>query len=225
MLSAGADSNATSRRALEELCGLYWRPLYYFIRRRGKTVHEAEDLLQGFFIHLLEKETLSRADRERGRFRSFLLGCLKQYLANEWAKNQTRKRGGGLASISLDVESTERIYALEVRDAWTPEKTFERRWVRTLLELTVSRLRQQYENRRPRVLFDRLEGRLTRDSNQPSYREIAEELGMTEGSVKVAAHEMRRRYGEILREEIAQTVTTVEEIDQEIRDLFAVFDG
>ena len=111
VLAAGADSDEGSRRALEELCGLYWQPLYYFIRRRGASVKDAEDQLQGVFIHVLEKETLSRADHERGRFRSFLLGCLKHYLANEWAKSRTKKRGGGLSSLSLDVESTERMYA------------------------------------------------------------------------------------------------------------------
>ena len=224
VVSAGIEVTTESGRALEELFGLYWQPLYYFIRRQGSSVEEAEDLLQGFFVHLLEKETLGRADRERGRFRSFLLGCLKRYVSDERGKAQAQKRGGDQRRLSVDVQSVERSFALEPADGMTPEKIFELRWVMTLLELAKDRLRLWYESRGKQLLFEKLKGHLTKEVKQPPYRQIADELEMTEGSVKAAAYEMRRRFGEFVRAEIGETVRTAEEIDQEIQDLFAVFD-
>ena len=210
---AAADGKSISRRALEELARAYWFPLYAFIRRQGHSAAESEDLTQEFFFQLLERQLLESVDPAKGRFRSFLLACAKHFLSHQRNKVRAQKRGGNQALISLD--SAESRYAVEPADALTPERLFERRWALAVLDQVLARLAAQYAQREESALFDALKETLI-TSATPSHARIAESLGMTPGAIKVAAHRLRRRYRDILREEIAQTVASPEEINDEI---------
>jgi RNA polymerase sigma-70 factor (ECF subfamily) len=218
--SAGQKPSMESRAALTTLCESYWYPLYAYMRRKGHQAAEAQDLTQAFFAQLLEKDKLQLADQERGRFRSFLLASLNNFVANQWRDANAKKRGGGTVTLSLDVESGEDRYQLEPSHELTAEKIFERRWAMTLLERTMERLREEHERSDKLDLFEHLKGHLGRGGTTP-YREVAERLGMSETAVKVAAHRMRKRCGAILREEISQTVEGPEAIDEELQQLFA----
>jgi RNA polymerase sigma-70 factor (ECF subfamily) len=220
VLAAGHASRADSRAALAKLCETYWYPLYCFIRRRGHDAHEAEDLTQGFFAALLERDSLRVADPNRGRFRSFLLASLNHFLANEWRRQAAQKRGGGQPLLSLDCASGEARYSQEPAHDLTPEKLYERRWALTLLEQALSKLRQEYAAGGKSALFERLGAFLAGDEGAP-YRSVAAELNMTEGAVKVAAHRLRRRCREHLRAEVAQTVADPQDVDEELRNLMA----
>jgi RNA polymerase sigma factor (sigma-70 family) len=219
VLGAGQDNPAGAAVALERLCGIYWYPVYAFIRRRGSGQHDAEDLTQGFFAHLLEKDTLKKLDRQKGKFRSFILAALTNFLNNEWDKRQTLKRGGKIQMVSLDETRAEEIYLHEPVDALTPEKLFERRWARAVVERVLARLKQEYATAKKSKLFEKLEPGLTREVKQEALEEWAVALDMTEGAVKASLHRLRRHYGELLRGEIAQTVSTPEDLDEEIRHL------
>ena len=209
---------SSARAAIEQLAGSYWFPLYAYLRRKGNFPAQAEDLVQGFFARLLEKDVLSAADPARGKFRSFLLASLDNYLHNEWDKEHAQKRGGRLIHIdSIDAESR---YAIEPVDDMTPERVFERRWALAMLDRVLSRLRDEYTQRGHQKTFLALEHVLV-GGRESSNAQIAEQLGMTEGTVKVAGHRLRRRYRELLREEIAQTVGDASLIDDEIRQLLA----
>lgn len=221
VLEAGQHDLARSVAALERLCRTYWYPIYAFIRRRGADSHEAEDLTQAFFEFLLEKETLNKVDRRKGKFRTFLLAALTNFLANEWDKRQTLKRGGQRQIISLDEAVAEGLYLREPVESLTPEKLFERRWALALLEQVFARLKQDYEAGGKGELFAKLEPALTGEVAAGAVAGWAAELGMSEGAVKVALHRLRRRFGEVLRSEIAHTVSSPEEIADEIRHLFA----
>jgi RNA polymerase sigma factor (sigma-70 family) len=207
--------------ALERLCRLYWYPLYAFIRRRGADPHEAEDLAQAFFAFLLEKESLRKVDRARGKFRTFLLAALTNFLSNEWDKRQTLKRGGQCQIVSLDETNAEGLYLRDSVESLEPEKLFERRWAMALVDQALMRLKQEHTGGGKGALFAKLEPALTSELPSRALADCAAELGMTEGAVKVALHRLRRRFGEVLRNEIAQTVSSPEEIDEEIRHLFA----
>ena len=220
VVAAGTGSAGESQQALASLCEDYWYPLYAYIRRRGHQMAEAQDLTQGFLLHLLEKGTLQAADQSRGRFRSFLLSSLNHYIANQWRQDQAQKRGGGCTIISLDLEEGERRYHLEPADTVTPEKIFERRWAITLLDKAVAALRDDYAKSDKLRVFDVLKVYLGGQDSSVPYRQIAVELQTTEGAVKVAVHRMRQRCRECLRREIAQTVATAEEIDEELKHLF-----
>jgi RNA polymerase sigma-70 factor (ECF subfamily) len=220
VLAAGQGDLAGATAALERLCHLYWYPIYAFVRRRGAGQHEAEDLTQAFFAFLLEKESLKKVDRTKGKFRTFLLAALTNFLANEWDKRQTLKRGGQRAIVSLD-ETAEGLYLREPVESLTPEKLFERRWASALIEQVLARLKQEYGAGGKADLFAKLEPALTGETAAGVYAEWAAALGMSEGAVKVALHRLRRRFGEVLRSEIAHTVSSPEEIDDEIRQLFA----
>ena len=220
VLAAGQARSPDSRRALETLCETYWYPLYAYVRRRGYSADDAQDLTQEFFARLLEKESLRVANRERGKFRSFLLGSLDHFLAKEWRRAGAQKRGGGHVLLSLDIEDAERRYCLEPSHDLTAEKAFERRWALNLLEETLSKLRDEYGRGDKLKLFEHLKPYLGGDKGTVPYRQIAAELGMTEGAVKVAVHRLRRRCRDLLRAEIAQTVAGPEEVDEELRDLF-----
>lgn len=222
--AAGRDSTVESRQALETLCEFYWQPLYFFVRRRGHSVEEAEDLIQGFFLRLLEKGVVEKADRERGRFRTFLLTSLKNYLADEWDKRQTKKRGSGQAVLSLDFESVQHLYRPGSFQSLSPDMVFTRRWVVTMVERTLVRLRDAYKGAGREHLFERLKDRMNGDSNGASYQDLARDLDMTEGAARMAVHRMRQRFRDLLREEIAQTVAAPEEVDEEMRALFSVFE-
>ncbi len=206
--------------ALEQLCAKYWYPVYAFIRRRGFDFHEAQDLTQAFFADLLQRRGFNHADHERGKFRSFLLAALMNFLNNEWDKKQTLKRGGQRQIISLD-DTAEDRYQHEPAEQTTPEKLFERRWALTLMEQVLSRLRQEYIASSKAKLFEKLEPCLTVEASPGLYTECASTLGLTEGAIRVALHRLRRRFGELLRQEIAQTVASPAELESEIRHLFA----
>ncbi|MBI3848904.1 MAG: sigma-70 family RNA polymerase sigma factor [Verrucomicrobia bacterium] len=221
VLAVGQTDLARATAALERLCRTYWYPIYAFIRRRGSDQHEAEDLTQAFFEFLLEKETLKKVDRRKGKFRTFLLAALTNFLTNEWDKRQTLKRGGQRQIISLDEAAAEGLYLREPVESLTPEKLFERRWALAVVEQVLSRLRQEYNTGGKAELIVQLEPALTGEVAPGAFAEWAAELGMSEGAVKVALHRLRRRFGEVLRSEIAHTVSSPEEIDHEIRQLFA----
>jgi RNA polymerase sigma-70 factor (ECF subfamily) len=221
-LVAAAKSPA-ARQALAELCDLYWYPVYAFVRRRGYPPDDAGDLTQGFFARLLETAGLAGADPAKGRFRSYLLGACRHYLANDRARRTAKKRGGGRAVLSLDLPAAERRYATEPVDGRTPEQLFDRRWAVTLLGAVLADLRAEYAAAGQAGLFDRLKDSLTGDGDP--YAAVAAGLGMAEGAVKVAAHRLRRRYRDRLRAAIAETVATPADVDAEIRDLFAALDS
>lgn len=222
VLAAADRSDSThARDALEKLCRNYWLPIYAFVRRQGHNPHDAQDLTQEFFTRLLERNYLAGVDREKGRFRSFLLASLKNFLANEWDKAKAQKRGGKYVLISIDAALAENSVALEPADALTAEKIFERRWALSLLEQVLRRLREEYKRDGKEHQFEQLKSTLTEASRSVSYAEIATRLGTSEGAVKVAVHRLRQRYRELLRAEIADTVADAGEIDDEIRNLFA----
>jgi RNA polymerase sigma factor (sigma-70 family) len=220
VVTAGRGSSLESRAALASLCEDYWYPLYAYVRRRGYQPAEAQDLTQGFLAQVIEQETIQAADQTRGRFRSFLLGSLNHYLAHQWRHDQTQKRGGLCHTLSLDLEDGERRYHLEPADPQTPEKIFERRWAMTLLDKAVESLRREYEQSGKLQIFDTLKIYLGGQDSSVPYREIAAQLGSTEGAVKVAVHRLRQRCRECLRREIAQTVASDQDIDEELRHLF-----
>jgi len=225
VLAAGRRDSPASRRALATLCETYWYPLYAYIRRWGRTADDAQDLTQAFFAALLEKHYLEAANRERGRFRSFLLTAFNRFLSKERDRAMAKKRGGSRKTISLDAEAGESRYAQEPSHEWTPERIYERRWALTLLEQVMARLREQYAEAGRTALFERLKVFLAGETGAPPYRQVAAELGMTEGAVKVAVHRLRRKYREILRLEVAQTVADPQEVDDELRHLFAALGG
>jgi len=214
-------NDASGAAALEHLCQNYWYPIYAFIRRRGSSPHQAEDLTQSFFAHLLEKESLAKVDRQKGKFRSFLLGTLKNFLANEWDKSLAAKRGGKRQFISLDAEAGEAVFLQESDLAAPEERLFDRRWALIVVEAVLARLGREYAAAKKEKLFSTLEKGLTEDMPASVYGEWATELGMTQEAVRVALHRLRRRFGKELREEIAQTVSDPSEVDEEIKNLFA----
>jgi RNA polymerase sigma-70 factor (ECF subfamily) len=217
VLAAGTPGSAD---ALAALSTTYWYPIYAFIRRSGCSAHDAEDLTQQFFARLLEKNFLAGADRAKGRFRSYLLGALKHFLANQRDRAAALKRGGGQMMAPLEGRSAEERYRHEPADELTPEKLFERRWALTVLEQALTRLRDEHAAAGKLDLFDRLKPALTGEL-PGGFAELAAELGMTEGAVKAAVHRLRKRYREAMRAEIAQTVAREEEVEDEIRALFA----
>ena len=222
VLHAGQDESVQARAALEQLCESYWYPLYSFVRRRGYSSHDAEDLTQAFFATILEKRAIQRADPEQGRFRTFLLAALKNFLANDWDRNNALKRGGGRTILSFQQESAESRFQLEPGHELTPERHFERQWALTLLEQTLATLRDEYQSVGKSFLFDELKGALVGETG--SYAEIAARVGQTEGAIKVAAHRLRRRYRELMRAQIAETVGPGE-VDDEVRHLMTVLSG
>jgi RNA polymerase sigma-70 factor (ECF subfamily) len=224
VLQARDPASPQATEALASLCRGYWYPLYVFIRRQVGSADRAEELTQEFFARLLEKDFLASADQSRGRFRSFLLACCKHFLANQHDADRAQKRGGGRALFSLDLQAGQR-YDLEPARDLSPEKLFERRWALTLLEQVLEQLGREYRQDGKGELYDRLRNVLVGDPDAAPYASIGETLGMTEAAVKKAAERLRRRYRDILREQIAQTVETPEQIDDEIRALFAALAG
>ena len=206
------------QEALAELCEQYWFPLYAYLRRRGRSAEDAQDLTQGLFLRLLEKDDLAAVSPEKGRFRSFLLTALKFYASNEWDRHQTQKRGGHLERVELHFEDGESRYQAE-GEQWSPEVVFERSWARVVSERALERLQQQYVARRQAAEFDSLRPSLTGDVGASTVRELAAALGKSEGATKVALHRLRQRFGETLRLEIAETVADRRQIDDELRNL------
>ena len=220
LVAAAAQTGAESRAALATLCEIYWRPLYAYLRRGGHSADEAEDLTQGFFAMLLETRTLKNADPHLGRFRSYLLGALQHFLSNESNRAHRVKRGRGWRLISLDRAEEETRLHRELMDEHSPERLFDRQWGLTILKLALEDLREHFVHEGKGHLFCRLQPCLAREDSQIKYRQLGVELQMSEGAVKVAMHRMRRKYRQLLREQIGRTVRSPEEIDDEIRHLF-----
>jgi len=219
VLTASRNPTTDARDALAALCQTYWNPVYAFIRRRGHTPDQAQDLTQGFFAVLLEKQFLRDVHRERGRFRSFLLAAVKHFLANERDRAHAVKRGGGRVPISIDVPDAESWYAPAAVEATTPERLFERRWALSVLDHVMARLRAEYSALGKTEQFARLEALLTNDAR---CEPLAEEMGVSSGALRMSLHRLRRKYSHILRHEIAETGSTPAEIDEEIRFLMSV---
>lgn len=220
VLAAGGRS-ADARAALEVLCGAYWYPLYAFVRRQRYTADDAQDLTQAFFVELLEKEVLDVVRPERGKFRTFLLAALKHFLSKDRERQEAQKRGGGKTILSLDFADAERRYELEPADPSTPERLFNRRWALALLDGVLATLAQEHVAKGKEAIFTALQVYLTRGDASPSYAEAAVKLGISVDAVKVAVHRLRRRYRELLKIRIAETVASPAEIEEELRDLFA----
>ena len=225
VLAASGTDLPEAAAALEKLCRTYWYPLYAFVRRKGHSPHDAQDLTQAFFARLLEKNYMAQADRERGRFRTYLLAALTHFLADEWDKARRIKRGGGREMLSFDAASAEERYRLEPVDQLDAAKLYERRWVTTLFDKVLARLEDEFRDSGKGELFDGLKSSLLADDSRLSYAQLGARLGLKEDAVKQAAHRMRRRYRELFREEIAQTVAGPGEVEDELKHLFAVLSG
>ncbi len=223
VLSAQDQESARSSEALETLCRAYWRPLYAYARRVGQSPADAEDLTQGFFARLLAKDYLKTAARGQGRFRSFLLTAFKRYMANEWDRQHAAKRGGFAQLVPIDQAMAEAQCAPDLAHQTPPDALFDRQWAVTLLERTMAQLQEEYTASGRAGLFEHLRNCLTREEDALSYAEAAGRLKLTEVAVKMAVHRMRGRYREILLQEIAHTVGSPQEIDEELRQLFAAF--
>lgn len=221
VLAAGSPESPRYQEALGTLCQTYWFPLYAYLRRRGYDRHQAEDYTQGFFTRLLEKHGLRPADPKLGKFRWYILGALKHFVADERDRARALKRGGGRKVLSLDFENAENQYALEPADELSPEKLFERSWALTMLKKAMSRLEAESAGLKKKKVFEHLVVYLAPTEKTAPYRDVAEKLDMTEAAVKVAVSRLRKRYRELLRDEIAQTVASKEQIEQELRELFA----
>jgi RNA polymerase sigma factor (sigma-70 family) len=221
VMASAHDQSQTGRAALAALCQTYWYPLYAFARRRGHSPPDAQDLTQGFFLHLLEHRALSQVDRLKGKFRSFLLACFQNYVSVETQRARALKRGGRCHFISLDLETAETRYRLEPADYLTAEKIFEARWALTLLEHAKTILRQEYVARGKESVFDTLRPfvGIMGSELEDSYEKAAKELGIGVGTVKTLIHRLRKRYLAVVREEVARTVSNPAEIEDEIRAL------
>ena len=209
-----------SAQALEKLCRTYWPPLYCYLRRGGRSSHEAEDLTQAFFAQLLERNSLAAASAERGRFRNFLLTALKNFVVNEWRSQHTQKKGGQFQILSLDAHASEGYYIAEPGDHLTPEVLFDKRWALTVIEKVMDQLRSEYAAIGKNDLFEDLKNFLVAKKGTP-HAELAKKHGIPASTIGVIIYRLRERYGELLREEIAATVNDPSEIDDEIRYLIA----
>jgi DNA-directed RNA polymerase specialized sigma24 family protein len=223
VLAAGGRNAPGAGVALEELCRTYWFPLYAYVRRRGHGREDAEDLTQAFFARFLEKNYLEGLSGERGRFRAFLLASLNHFLANEWDRSQRQKRGGGLATLSLDWQGADTRYQIDPADHLSPDKVYDRVWAVMLLERVLGRLRAENAADGKAETFEKLKPFLTSGSGAIPYAEAAAALNSPEPAVRVAVHRLRRRYRELLREEIRQTLSDPAQVDEEVRALFSSF--
>jgi RNA polymerase sigma-70 factor (ECF subfamily) len=223
VIAAGDRSTPQSEKALAELCGIYWYPLYAYVRRRGHSREDAEDLTQSFFARLLERNYLDGLSAEKGRFRAFLLASLKNFLANEWDKSRRQKRGGPLPALSLDWQSADSRYQIEPADHLTPDRIYDREWALALLERVLTRLRDESAAVGKTRLFDHIKPFLTADKNSVPYPQVAASLSMAEGAVRVAVHRLRRRYRELLRDEISQTLSDPAQLADEMQALLSSF--
>ena len=219
VLAAGGTETTRAQQALSRLCHAYWYPLYAYVRKRGSNPQDAEDLTQDFFARLLRKRSLSHLTREGGRFRSFLLKSMNHFLTDEWRRAHVQKRGAGKV-ISLDAGTAESRYAIEPADRHTPETLYDRAWALILLNAVFRRLRDEYARTGKAAMFDELQFCLTGERSAIPYAELASRLNQPENTVKTHVHRLRRRYRELLREEVAQIVASPSEIEEELRSLF-----
>lgn len=222
VLLAGDRARPQAAQALETLCRTYWYPLYAYVRRRGYGADDAQDLIQEFFARFLARDDLGAVDRRRGRFRSYLLGALHHFLSDEWDRRHRVKRGGQLRHVPFEVACGEGRYATEAVEEHTPDRLFERRWALALLDRVLRQLEQEYRASGRERLFARLSGFLTGEAEGDRYHQAALELEMTEGAVRVAVHRLRRHYGALFHQAVADTVEKPEEIPDEMRHLLKV---
>ena len=220
VLRAGCSNTTGAGESLARLCRTYWYPLYAHVRRRGYSAPDAQDLTQEFFARLLTRGTLAAADPARGRFRSFILTTLDRFLADEWDKARTQKRGGGCEVLSLDLAAAERRFDLDPADNAAPDLAFDRQWALALLEAVLTELEQEYKREGRETLFATLKKTLTGTRGSQPYAELAVRLGISEGAVKIAVHRLRKRYRALLEAEIAETVASQEEAREEMLHLF-----
>lgn len=225
VLQAGRKSSPHSDRALAELCQQYWYPLYAYVRRRCQSREDAEDLTQAFFAKFLEKNYLEGLSAERGKFRAFLLAALKHFLANEWDKAGRQKRGDGIQHLSLDWQSADDRFHLDPPDPSSPDKAFDREWALALLERVIARLRDECVADGKSALFEHAKGCLMAGETMVAYAETARQLGLEEGAARVAVHRLRKRYRELLQDEIAQTLADPTQAPEELRSLRAALAG
>lgn len=219
--AAGRPSGPDAAAALEELCRIYWYPLYAYARRRGASHADAEDRVQGFFARLLAGDDLGRVDASRGRFRSYLLGAFDHFLANDLDRSRRQKRGGGAVHLSLDWEAGEVRYRLDAREDLAPDRVFDREWALTLLDQAVARLRQECVREGRETLFEEARAFLALDAERPPYAEAGARLGLEPGAMRVAVHRLRRRFRALLREEVARTLADPARVDPEMESLMA----
>jgi RNA polymerase sigma factor (sigma-70 family) len=222
VVAAGGVRAPQTDLALEELCKIYWYPLYAYVRRQGHGLEDAEDLTQAFFARFLEKNYIEGLSSDKGKFRSFLLASLKNFLANEWDRNKRLKRGGGAIPLSMDLQEGDTRYVVLPADNLSPDKIYDRAWAITLLERVLARLRDESDADGKSQLFDQLKPFLTAGKNAP-YAIASSTLNMSEGSIRVTVHRLRKRYRELLKDEISQTLTDPTQADEEMRALFEAF--
>jgi RNA polymerase sigma-70 factor (ECF subfamily) len=219
VVAAGSDDSRRSRAALATLCETYWYPLYAYVRRRGANPDDARDLTQGFLVSLLERRDFEKLRQDRGRFRSFLLASLQHFLLNDAAHRQTQKRGGGVSIVPLELENAEGRYSIEPVDRCTPETLYERRWALLVIERVLARLRMEWDAEGRASEFDVLKSCLLGEAPPGGYTTLAERLSTSEGAVRVAVHRLRRKFQSRLKQEIADTVVSPDDVDDEIRYL------
>ncbi len=220
-LVIGVGQSDTRQHSLTLLCERYWMPLYAYLRRSGHSSHDAQDLTQAFFATLLEKQNaMEGADQSRGRFRSYLLGSLKNFVSNQRTKRRAKKRGGDRVHLSLNYDAAEAWYQYEPVESQTPETVYRRRWALSLLDGVLARLESEYASKGQAELFRVLKQSLTGGSSDVSYEDLARQLSMSGGAVKTAAHRLRQRYRVVLKDEISHTVASQDEVEDEIRQLF-----
>jgi DNA-directed RNA polymerase specialized sigma24 family protein len=223
VVEAGQEDSPKASQAMAHLCETYWYPLYAYVRRKGYAAPDAQDLTQEFFARLLARNYVAGADRQKGKFRSFLLGAFEHFLAREWRHAHAEKRGAGRAILSLDAVDAENRYLLEpAAEELTAESLFDRRWADTVLSQAMARLRDECEGEGKALLFEKVEPQLSGEGEAAPYAEIGASLNMSESAFKMAVHRLRRRYGELVRAEIAQTAATPETAADELRYLLAV---
>ena len=224
MVSAAGCQSTGSAGALSDLCVAYWLPVYAFIRRKGYSPEESEDLCQSFFTRVIDNGTVGEARRERGKFRSFLLASVTHFVANEWDRSQAQKRGGGCTTLSFDFGAGEDSYHREPYHELTPEALYERQWAMALLDRVLGRQREEHARRGKAAQFDLLKMFLAGDQDGDSTHKLTAKLDMSYAAIRTAVHRLRRRYAELLREEIAATVADPEEVDGELRFLLAALE-
>lgn len=224
VIAAGQGTSPQARQALASLCEIYWYPLYAYARRRVTNIHEAQDLTQAFFAELLEKNYVNAATPDRGRFRAFLLTAFKHFLSKQQEKRRAQKRGGGRTPVSLDFEWADSRLSIEPAAGLTAEQSYDQQWTIALLGQILDRMQTEFERLGKAERFGALKGFIIGDHSGTTYAQVAKRLGMTEAAAKKSASRMRQRYRELLREEIAQTVSSPDEVDDEIRNLFVALD-
>jgi RNA polymerase sigma-70 factor (ECF subfamily) len=222
VLRAGDPETKDAQQALEELCRDYWKPLAAFAQRKGHSPEDAQDLTQAFIAKLLATNSFGKADRERGRFRTFLLSAFCNFMVGDHRAQKAQKRGGAQTFVSLDDDTAESHHVLHPQDHMTPEREYERSWAVALLERVMQRLQGDYERAERLALYAAIQPHLAGGNGRPNYARLGESIGMSESAITVAVHRMRKRYGLLLREEIAATVATPGDVEDELRYLMNV---